>query len=263
MVSSPLALLDMMRRLGTLSLSAAILSLRLFLYLFSIMLCEVFLMGLPSSSSSSSSSRSSETLRFLAWALDDLELEPSFASGDEAVEALLGEWYCRWGGMAMFRSFSSAAGVNVVAGWRIVLTAAGCCGLVLWGEFTRGLPNRNMGSLLLAGDVLLAAWGGDGSSKANGGESHTEVVKVGGMAGAEEAASKAKGMASGKSQPEDSNWASSEVYELSVLMSAEAEPSSRMPRLESLSPKRFELSSSAMAAVVVAWLRRDCRLEVG
>lgn len=64
-VSSPLALLDSTRRLGTLSRSAAILSFKLVLYRFSIILCAVFLTGcwLSSSSSSSRSSKSAEDLR--------------------------------------------------------------------------------------------------------------------------------------------------------------------------------------------------------
>ena len=70
----------MMRSDGTLSRRAAILSLRLVLYRFSIMLCAVFFTGWSSSSSSSSSSTSADDLRFLL-----LILCGSAVSGDERV----------------------------------------------------------------------------------------------------------------------------------------------------------------------------------
>jgi len=85
------------------------------------MLCAVFLTGCSRSSSSSSSSTSADDLRFLL-----LGLERSAASGDERAPlscpleaesglpaALCGEWYCRWGGMAMFLRRSRWAGVSV------------------------------------------------------------------------------------------------------------------------------------------------------
>ena len=80
-VSSPLALLDMIRKLGTLSLRAAILSLRFVRYLFSIMLCAVFLTGW--SASSSSSSISAEDFLFLRTPF------ASVCSGDEVPSGCL------------------------------------------------------------------------------------------------------------------------------------------------------------------------------